>query len=289
MSVFSVRAQLQVTTPTQPCLFRRTLNKNITAAALTVFGTCDRNDHGLISIEFQVLDLQTRARLVTIILGTATQTASTVTAIVDLETALFPVVKVNVLETTLSREWQYVGRPPSIDSAVYQFPTTLSDSDVLNITRPAKKPRSDGEGSSGKQDAHVLFAGQQHRPLMIQLLQCLEVGNAETELQPLLQLTFPFQYRSHQDYDNFYFFFAWKFSQQGAVWALHTQPRILRVGLAQDPDVLEISSMSASDVVLWRHALALRKALAVALHTEKVHKPSFRHDWDEDESSCWAL
>jgi hypothetical protein len=291
VTVFAIRASLQVSVPTEPCLFRRTLHRRIDEARLTVFGTCDRSDAGVISIDFKVLDLEKRAMLTNVIIRCAQECASTISTVVeDLETSLKPVVEESVAKATLQMAWRYDARPPSPESHVYVLPTALAETDIITIEKPKKRPRSDGEGSTGTQEAHVLFAGKQHRGLMVELLRGLGVEDPNKELEPLLQLTFPFGYRSHQDYDNFYFFFAYKFTERTTgVWSLHTQPRILRVELVQEPDLLEVPSMSNEVKVVWRRALALRKALSVALHNERVHKPSFEHDWNEDESSCWSV
>eukprot|EP00961_Rhodomonas_salina_P055347 743641-Rhodomonas_salina.2 len=106
-----------------------------------------------------------------------------------------------------------------------------------------------------------------------------------------MNLTFQLDYLTHQDYANFRFFYAWQFSERCyGGWILHTQPRFTRAFGENDPQLVGVPSLSEREHVLWRHALALRKARALALANayQVVDTAVFKRDWESDVSSCWS-
>eukprot|EP00961_Rhodomonas_salina_P031638 426375-Rhodomonas_salina.1 len=55
----------------------------------------------------------------------------------------------------------------------------------------------------------------------------------------------------------------------------------------EDIQVVQVSFLSLSDRVKWRHALALRKALTIANRHGRVDTSMLKRDWECDVSSCW--
>jgi len=114
----------------------------------------------------------------------------------------------------------------------------------------------------------------------------------EEILDGLLKLTTRMPYGPHQDYDNFRFFYAWKFSQRAdGRWFLLTQPRYLQEEpTTLPPPSLDVPALSALEKLQWNRALALRKALAIARIEGQINLSHFRQDWagQSHQSVCWS-
>jgi len=293
VSVFVLSTELELRVQTDPCLFRSVLWRRIQQDKLVVYGTCDRNA-GKISIRFMVIDLPTRTRLAEMIQDVAKQCESAVRADVD-----FPMFTTIVTETVdvakLAIGWKYERQKGSPAPKLFVHHTSPA-AETVDVqfdkgTRRQARARSDGSSSSGQQIAHILFKSQAYDTPMLQILASLEqadYNSAQQELDKMQKLAYLLDYPTHQDYDNFKFFYAWRFSEQpDGSWALVTQPRFMDALVGEDLQVVQVSSLSPEDHLKWRHALALRKALTIANKYGQVEKATFRKDWESDVSACW--
>ena len=293
VSVHVLQAELKVRVPTDPRLFRSMLWKRIQQEKVVVYGTCDRT-YGKISIDFMVMDHETRTRVAHIILEVAKLCASAVSADVILEEQLSTIRNKLVESSKLALGWMYVRQTGSPAPKIFDPPAPPSPESFLQVPIPEKcrrKARSDGSGSSGGQNAHILFKeGTGYDEPILRILSALdeaEFQRAQGGLAAMQNLTYNMPYSTHQDYDNFRFFYAWRFLRRDLGWALFTQPRFMEQFTGEEPQLLEFSFLSEHDHLKWRNALALRKALTIANRTGKVDTEMFKKDWESDVSSCW--
>lgn len=307
--VYVIHTTLQVRQIIEPCWFRSALQKQIEQSGIVAFGFCDRrDDDGVITLRFSLTSVDQRARMGSLIVTAAKASRSNLASDIDSLETTFVMQTEFVPSDTLRAPWQYVRRSNSPESMYFAPPFAAAEDCLEFIEHECKKARAaDDAGSSGSQDAHILFKTG-YRSQMLALLETVVTDSgsaagagamqtrhrddpkalAAAELDKLLSLTTPLQYQHHQNYDNFWFWWAWKFQQElDGSWSLVSQVRYSGAPLACEPEALCVRNLNEAAQLTWQHALALRKALTIGLIHTKVSIPMFKQDWSSRESSCW--
>lgn len=275
------------------------LAKKIESLPFTVFGSCTRDDNGKIDVDFQVTDVDKRAQVAKCIQDAFAVSKSCLTT-TDLEVRLG---ETWVVSDSLRHGWKYV---PRADSPGDQKYTPLRGVQELAVGASPKKARSTSDdsssiGSSGQQNAHILFA-QKHSSELSKLVQAVlqqdgmltddkkeNMRTVNAVLDPLLKITHPFDYTTHQNYDNLLYFYAWKFQKCVGEerWNLVTQLRFPHTEPGMRPALLNVSQLVESAKISWGRALALRKALTSSAVLGQYSLDDLVEDWKADKSTCW--